>query len=149
MATRVSRARIGREFFLLVDLNESTAIAGEKWAKVSSQKDGGLSHANESVDTTTKDDAGYMRKAVITKGWSASFGGNLDIHGPAMDLLLRKQGSQTETAFELHVKLRDAYGGQWVGWAIAESFEWSFGVDEVATYSISLSGNGPLERRSA
>ena len=139
-------ATIGREFVFLIDLNTSLTPSGEKWAKFSMQKDGGLSFNNDMVDTTSKDDAGFSSDVITTKRWSATFSGNFDPFNPAYDVILRAQADSISD-YRIKVKLRSPDGPELVGFAKVESFESSIGVNDVSEFDISLTGQGQYELR--
>lgn len=143
----MAKTFLGREFQFLVDLATSETQAGENWALVSAQKEGGFEYTNDMVDTTTKDDFGFSTDAIITKRWVANFSGNYDPMNPAIDLLIHAQQDILNTDYKIKVKFREASGVELVGFARVESFTPTTPVDGIADYSISLKGQGSYELR--
>lgn len=140
-------AQLGLERVFLVDINDSTTQAGEKWIKLSMQNGGTLSRASNKVDTTHKDNAGFTSEQVVTKTWSATVEGFDNVHNMALKHLVDKWERTTVTDVQVHIKLLSENGEENEGFASLDSFDTSFGTNEVVTYSISFTGRGRLNVR--
>lgn len=139
--------RIGLDRFFLVDINDSATAAGERWIKISMQNGGSLARASNKVDTTHKDDTGFTSEQVVTKTWSATCEGFDNVHNQALKHLVDKWERTTETDVQVHIKLITENGEEAVGFASLDSFDTSFGTNEVITFSISFTGRGRLTVR--
>ena len=138
---------IGLDRFFLIDINDSTTAAGEKWIQLAMQNGGSLSRAANKVDTTNKQDTGFTSEKVVTKTWSATAEGFDNIHNMALKHLVDKWEKTTVTDVEVHIKLIQENGEEHEGFASLDSFETSFGTTEVVTYSVSFTGRGRLNVR--
>ena len=67
----------------------------------------------------------------------------------AAEYITRKQLTPGTTDWDAHVRLVDARGIQWVGWARVEKVSFTFGNTEVAKYSLTLKGQGAISQRAA
>ncbi len=139
--------RIGLDRFFLVDINDSQTQAGEEWVKISMQNGGTLSRASNKVDTTHKDNAGFTSEQVVTKTWSATCEGFDNLHNQALKHLVDKWERTTVTDVEIHIRLITETGEEQEGFATLDSFDTSFGTNEVVTYSCSFTGRGRLNVR--
>lgn len=140
-------AQLGLERKFLVDINDSTTQAGEKWVKISMQNGGSLSRASNKVDTTHKDNAGFTSEQVVTKTWSATVEGFDNVHNMALKHLVDKWEKTTVTDVAVHIKLLSENGEENEGWASLDNFDTSFGTNEVVTFSVSFTGRGRLNVR--
>ena len=140
-------AQLGLERTFLVDINDSTTIAGEKWVQMSMQNGGTLSRAGNKVDTTHKGNTGFTSEQVVTKTWSATVEGFDNVHNQALKHLVDKWEKTTVTDVEVHIKILSENGEESEGFASLDSFDTSFGTNEVVNYSISFTGRGRLNVR--
>lgn len=139
--------RIGKDRFMLVDINDSKTAAGEKWVKLAMQNGGSLSRASNKVDTTNKDDVGFTSEVIVTKTWSGSADGFDNMHNMALKHLIDKWEKTTVTDVEIHLKILHENGEEHEGFASLDSLETAFGTNEVITYSASFTGRGRLNVR--
>ena len=140
-------AILGQERFFAVDVNDSETVAGEKWVRVAMETGGGLTRSVNKVDTTHKQNFGFTSEVGVTKTWSMSAEGQENIHNLALKHLADKWESSSNIDPKVHIKVVTESGQEFVAFATLDSFDLTFGVNEVVTYSLSFTGRGVLVTR--
>ena len=116
--------------------------AGPSWIEVGYQVTGGLSIETNTVDTTTKSSAGWATFAATIGSWSMTVEGKLDRGDPGTRYL---ENAATKR-LEAHLRFRQKKGTtvRFEGKGILEGFEYAFPVDDAATFSVTVKGNGAI-----
>ena len=139
---------LGLERVFAVDVADAfTVPANEIWVQVAMQQEGDLNRSSNKTDTTNKQDVGFTSEVVTTKTWSGSISGFDSVHNLALRHLASKMDSTANIDAKVHVKLIMETGEEKVGTASLDNFDTSFSTNEGVTYSVSLTGRGPLQTR--
>lgn len=123
----------------LVYANTGT-IAAPVWKKVGGQQGAALDRSSDSADTTTKDSANWAEAELTIRHWSLDADGLLPTDDEGYDAL--------EDAWmnneKLLIKLTTANGKKFQGMALITSFPIDAPYDDMAKYSLTFQGSGPL-----
>jgi TP901-1 family phage major tail protein len=127
-------------------INVNTGTEGiPVWTKVAGQRGGSLSRGADTFDSTSKDSDGWLQNEVGFKNWELSSEG----------LLVETDAGYTalEDAFmndeKVKVQMVTAGGNKYEGFAIITDFPVDAPYDDLATYSITLLGDGALSKVTA
>lgn len=116
--------------------------AAPSWIEVGFQVSGGLNIETNTVDTTTKSSAGWATFAATIGSWTMSVEGKLDRGDPGVRYLENAAAKRKE----VHLRFRQKTGTtvRFEGKGVMEGWEYSFPVDDAATFSGSVKGNGAI-----
>lgn len=121
----------------LIFVNTGT-VATPVWTKVAGQKGGSFNRSADTLDLTSKDNYGWADADYGVKSWEISGDGIL-VEDDAGYLAL-------ETAFNnsdfVMVRWQTAAGAKYEGEAVITDFPVDAPYDDLATYSITLTGKG-------
>lgn len=122
---------------VLVKVNTGTE-ALPSYTAILGQKGGTFNRGYDTIDMTSKDNSGWADSDYGNGNWSISVDGNLEATDPALDKL--------EDAFMAAevVKVQFAFpsGKAYEGDAVITDFSIEAPHDDVATYSLELTGKG-------
>lgn len=121
----------------ITDGNNAVAVAG--------QKDASITLSADTVDTTTKDSNGWKENDVSFKSWEASLDGLVKLQDNGFKKVADAFYSDTPISVEI------AYPGgeKETGNAIITSIEKGLPLEDKVSYSIALTGSGPLTRAAS
>lgn len=125
----------------IINVNTGT-VALPVWTKVAGQRGGSLSRGADTFDSTSKDSDGWLGNEIGFKNWELSSEG----------LLVETDTGykELEDAFmndeKVKVQLVTAAGNKYEGFAIITDFPVDAPYDDLATYSITLLGDGALTK---
>jgi TP901-1 family phage major tail protein len=130
---------------MLLYANTAPEGSPETYVAIAGQRGATLNRSAETIETTNKTTGeGYKEFATSFKEWSIDTDGMLIFDDSSYNAL--------ETAYlnnsPLTVQLKSTDGETFSGTCIITDFPIEFPYDDMATYSISLTGSGPLERTS-
>lgn len=106
------------------------------------QRNATLSRSTESMDATSKDSDGWEEKEIGLKNWSVDCDG-LMVEDDAAFLALE---TAYMTNIKVDVEVAFKSGGKYTGKAIITDFPIEAPYDDLSTYSVSLEGDGKLEK---
>lgn len=128
----------------LVKLNTGTPELPQ-YVTVAGQRGSSLSRDAETLDVTSKDSDGWNESIAGFKSWAIDADGLLT-QDDAGFLALEEAYMEGETVL---ISLTTPSGGKYEGNAIITSFPLDASYDDVATYEVSFSGTGKLNKIDA
>ena len=128
----------------LVKLNTGTKEL-PSYVTVAGQRGSSLSRDAETMDVTSKDSDGWNESIAGFKSWAIDADGLLT-EDDAGFLALEEAYMEGETVL---ISLTTPSGGKYEGNAIITSFPLDASYDDVATYEVSFTGTGKLNKVSA
>lgn len=122
---------------LLIKVNTGTAD-DPVYTSVLGQKGGSFNRGSDTIDLTSKDNAGWEDSDYGNGNWSISADGNLEENDPALNRLdeafLNKEIIRAQFAFPS--------GKVYEGDCVITDFSIEAPYDDVASYSLELTGKG-------
>lgn len=112
------------------------------WVDVGEQVGGDLDISSNPVDTTTKGQLGWSRFSPTFSSWSFSLEGKVDNADAGINYLAAAATNRTEAHVRWYMKT--APTKLYTGKAFLEGWKISAPVDDAATWSTTLRGNGQL-----
>jgi len=115
------------------------------WAKLPQQRGGNLSFSKEDVDSTNKDNSGWIDSVSTRRGWTASCDGVYENDDAAIQYLIdTNQLAASTTNYDVYIKLVDKAGDTYTGSATMDSIELECPEGDLVSYSLSFTGRGAL-----
>lgn len=115
--------------------------ASATWASISNQRGGSFSMSNNTVDSTTKDNAGWVDVFITDTTWSVSCDGALDPADPALSYLRGRVKARAKIWVQID---RSVIGGtKEEGQAVVNMTE-EFPVGDLVGFTLELAGAGTL-----
>ena len=106
-----------------------------------------ISFSNSLIETTTKDSASWMENITGKKSFTISTDGLIDYAVVATENNFEDFADTAIAGTKVFFTIGTG-DGTYEGEAFIDSFEGSGGTDDVATYSVSLTGTGALAKSS-
>lgn len=131
---------LGKDFFL--EVNTAATEANPTWTVVGGQRSTALKRTADEIDASHKTSGGWKSTLPGLRSWS--------MESEAIIIMSDLGAEALAKAFHegklVHCRFKSA-GGKigYVGWASITDFSLDTGHTDVATLSITLNGNGPLE----
>lgn len=122
---------------VLVKVNTGTE-AVPAYTAILGQKGGTFSRGYDTIDLTSKDNAGWADSDYGNGNWSVSVDGNLEEADPALDAL----DAAFLAAETVKVQFVFPSGKAYEGDAVITDFSFEAPHDDVASYSLELTGKG-------
>lgn len=129
---------VNRGVDILIEVEESEG----KFIPVGFQRGGTLNRDAETIDITNKSDFGWANSEVGVLSWSIDCDGILVETDKALSML--EEAFLARRAVRSRIKYPS--GTVYVGKSIITSFPVEVPYDDVATYSMTLTGKGKLEK---
>lgn len=128
----------------LISINTGTDVA-PVWTTVAGQRGGTFNRSSDTLDLTSKDNAGWQDEDYGVASWTIE-GDGLLVEDDAGYLAL-------EDAFDnkqfVQVRWETAAGNKYEGQALIADFNTEAPYDDNATYSITLNGKGQYTKTAA
>lgn len=125
----------------VLEYNAGSDVA-PSWIEVGFQVSGDLTIEGKTVDTTTKSSAGWSTSAMTFSAWSMKVEGKMD----RGDAGIRYLENASLRRLQVHVRFRSKTGTtvrfEGKGWL--ENWNYSFPVDDAASFSGDITGNGSI-----
>jgi TP901-1 family phage major tail protein len=115
------------------------------WTKVAGQRGGSLGRSADTLDSTSKDSDGWKENEISYKGWEIS-GEGLLVESDTGYAALEDAFMNDE---KVKVQLVTAAGNKYDGLALITDFPLDAPYDDQATYSVTLLGDGALNKVAA
>jgi TP901-1 family phage major tail protein len=132
---------INWEFY--VDIGDD--LASPTWVLLPQQRDGSLSLSKTDVDSTSKENSGWIDSISTRRGWSASVEGIYEDNDSALDYLIATNDLHaSDTDYQVGLKLVDAASDTYIGATTLDSIELAAPESDLVTYSLSFTGRGAL-----
>ncbi|MFD2704084.1 phage major tail protein, TP901-1 family [Salibacterium lacus] len=112
---------------------------------VAAQRSGTFNRGYDTIDMTSKDNSGWQDSDYGNGNWSISGSGVLEEEDPALDAL----DAAFLAAETVMVQFEFASGKKYEGEAVITDFSIEAPHDDVATYSLELTGKGKYEEIEA
>ena len=120
-------------------------LASPSWVLLPQQRDGSLSLSKTDVDSTNKENSGWIDSFSTRRGWTASVEGIYEDNDSARDYLIAtNELHASNTDYQVGVKLVDNAGDTYVGATPLASIELALPEADLVTYSLSFTGRGAL-----
>jgi len=111
---------------------------GANFVQVGGQQGATLNRSKESIETTSKDSAGWRNRVGGIKEWGIEADGLLVINNQGYTLLENSFMNDTK----LNVRIGTPSGQRFSGEVIVTDFPLEAGFEDMATYSVTLEGCG-------
>jgi TP901-1 family phage major tail protein len=129
---------------LLIKVNTGTADT-PVFTSILGQKGGTFSRGYDTIDLTSKDNSGWQDADYGNGNWSISADGNLEENDPSLDRL----DEAFLNAEIIRVQFVFPSGKAYEGDAVITDFSIDAPHDDVASYSLELTGKGRYEEITA
>jgi len=130
----------GLSWKVWLDTNENPS--SPSWDDLPQQKGGTLEFSTTDADATNKDNSGWADSITTSRSWTVTCDGLADPDDTCYLYLVDTVGFGATTDHRVNLKMENADGDTYIGWAKVDNFSISFGYDEVVNYSVSFSGRG-------
>ncbi len=129
----------GINWVYAVDTAESEG--SPSFADLPQQKGGGISFSKSDVDATNKENSGWEDYVTTRRGWSGSVDGQSDDNDAGLEYLIdTNQLHATVTDKPVHIRLTNAAGDTWIGWATMETIDYNFDEADLVQWTASFKG---------
>ena len=120
-------------------------LASPSWVLLPQQRDGSLSLSKTDVDSTSKENSGWIDSFSTRRGWSASVEGIYEDNDSALDYLIAtNELHASNTDYQVGIKLVDNAADTYIGATTLDSIELALPEADLVTYSLSFTGRGAL-----
>lgn len=128
----------GLNWLFAVDTNENPS--SRNWVDLPQQTSGSFNWSPDDVDATNKSNAGWADSLTVSRSWTGSCSGQTDPDDTAYLYIVDTVAFGTTTDHPVYVRIINDDGDTIIGKAKIDSWEESFGHDEVVNYSITFTG---------
>jgi len=129
----------GLNWRVAIDVAESDGTPS--WVTMPQEVGGTIAFSKSSLDATNKDNSGDEDEVSNRRGWTVSIDGHNADNNSAIEYLIdTNQLHATDIDTPVHLRLTNAAGDTFIGWATMESFEYDFGESSLVTFSASFKG---------
>jgi TP901-1 family phage major tail protein len=122
-----------------VDTNENVS---PNWVDLPQQRTGNLSWGSSDADATNKDNAGWTDSVTTSRSLTISCDGFGDPDDTAILYLEDSVQYGSSTDHAVYIKMQNADGDVYWTKAKIDSWDLSYGYDEVVSYSVSFTSRG-------
>lgn len=136
----MSKKVAGVDVLLKIKKEEGTFVA------VGGQKGASLSRSAETIDVSDKTSGGWAESIMGLKSWSVDCEGFVVLGDEAYELL--EGAFENRTPLEVEIKVGGDTGYTRTGKAVITDFPEDYAQDSAVTFSLSLQGASPLERKN-
>jgi len=120
-------------------------LASPSWVLLPQQRDGSLSLSKTDVDSTSKENSGWIDSFSTRRGWTASVEGIYEDNDSALDYLIAtNELHASNTDYQVGIKLVDNAADTYIGATTLDSIELALPEADLVTYSLSFTGRGAL-----
>jgi len=120
-------------------------LASPSWVLLPQQRDGSLSLSKTDVDSTNKENSGWIDSFSTRRGWTASVEGIYEDNDSALDYLIAtNELHASNTDYQVGIKLVDNAADTYIGATTLDSIELALPEADLVTYSLSFTGRGAL-----
>jgi len=120
-------------------------LTSPSWVLLPQQRDGSLSLSKTDVDSTSKENSGWIDSFSTRRGWTASVEGIYEDNDSALDYLIAtNELHASNTDYQVGIKLVDNAADTYIGATTLDSIELALPEADLVTYSLSFTGRGAL-----
>ena len=120
-------------------------LTSPSWVLLPQQRDGSLSLSKTDVDSTNKENSGWIDSFSTRRGWTASVEGIYEDNDSALDYLIAtNELHASNTDYQVGIKLVDNAADTYIGATTLDSIELALPEADLVTYSLSFTGRGAL-----
>lgn len=133
----------GRKVYIEVDTADVGDTGTATWTRIAQQRGGSKSRGTETADSTHKDDDGWQSGVVTRLNWSLSGDGVLSTTDPVYAYIHNK--FKAKLSVWVRCNAQDIGGSLEYGQAWITDFSEEFPENDVVSFSIEFTGDGPLK----
>lgn len=126
---------------VLIEMNTGT-VEAPVWTKIGGQRGGTINRDKDTIESTSKDSAGFKEFEAGLKEWTIETDGLVVVDDEAFSAL--EDSFMNDTKLKVHAKMPS--GTKYEGMALVTSLPTEIPFDDLVSWSATFQGTGKLEK---